>query len=46
VALANQVFGQYWTIYGFFGVLIGLDEFLQVFDGLSGGCGEAASFKT
>jgi len=44
VAPANQVLGRFWTTV--LRVLIGFDEFLQVFDGLSGGCGEAASSKT
>ena len=39
---------SFWTVfdYGILRVFMGFDEFLQVFDGLSTGCGEAASSKT
>ena len=38
---------SFWSVldYGFY-VFFGFDEFLQVFDGVSTGCGEAASSKT
>ena len=39
---------SFWTVfdYGILRVFMGFDEFLQVFDGFSTGCGEAASSKT
>ena len=39
---------SFWSVldYGILRVFMGSDEFLQVFDGFSTGCGEAASSKT
>ena len=39
---------SFWSVldYGILRFFIGFDEFLQVFDGFSTGCGEAASSKT
>ena len=39
---------SFWSVldYGILRFFMGFDEFLQVFDGFSTGCGEAASSKT